>query len=460
MEIKLTSDMFEQGKLDPDASVGSDYAACKDSSTHSLHEKRVRSKDLIPCGSDRKITFSGDNSHLMIWILEFDKDKKYLGIGKGWNYFTTYTLKFETAYVAFMIARNPKSAYLDVSLLDTLSLIPYHDDWMSIKVDMYRGQCSTWATKPYSDWGIKAGDVVTFQIRIKSTSGKKLRARIEWFNSDNDRVSTYPDTVQIISNGEGISTITHTVPSGYSQMGLWLDANLTVSTHTATTQELVKADIFVIGSSIPQNLDRRGVLVMSNYPDLPIITTPDGFEYAEGFNMFMCGSLTSENMAYWSKPAGYSLSLENGYYIVRLASDCDSAGGIAFSGGGYSNKAIVVPGTSYVWGFDCFPDVVCPFNHESIGHTQCREIGNESNLHVETTRRCTPTTIPANVWTHCEVEFTVSKPSYFFPYLWHLGYISGMKGKAIRFKNFMLQIGTKQHPYRPNPADLVGGGCL
>ena len=197
---------------------------------------------------------------------------------------------------------------------------------------------------------------------------------------------------------------------------------------------------------------------MSNYPDLPIITTPDGFEYAEGFNMFMYGSLTSENMAYWSKPAGYSLSLENGYYIVRLASDCHGAGGIAFSGGGYSNKAIVVPGTSYVWSFDCFPDVVCPFNYDHIGHTQCREIGNESNLHVETIRRHTPTTIPANVWTHCEVEFTVSKPSYFFPYLWYLGYISGMKGKAIRFKNFMLQIGTKQHPYRPNPVDLVGGG--
>lgn len=197
---------------------------------------------------------------------------------------------------------------------------------------------------------------------------------------------------------------------------------------------------------------------MSNYPDLPIITTPDGFDYAEGFNMFMYGSLTSENMAYWYKPAGYSLSLENGYYIVRLASDCDGVGGISFSKGGYSNKAIVVPGTSYVWSFDCFPDVVCPFNYDRIGHTQCREIGNESNLHVETIRRHTPTTIPANVWTHCEVEFTVSKPSYFLPYLWYLGYISGMKGKAIRFKNFMLQIGTKQHPYRPNPVDLVGGG--
>ena len=197
---------------------------------------------------------------------------------------------------------------------------------------------------------------------------------------------------------------------------------------------------------------------MSNYPDLPIITTPDGFEYAEGFNMFMCGSLTSENMAYWDKPAGYSLSLGNGYYIVRLASDCVSEGGIKFTGGGYSNKAIVVPGTSYVWSFDCFPDVVCPFNYERIGHIQCHEIGNESNIHVETIRRHTPTTIPANVWTHCEVEFTVSKPSYFFPYLWFLGNISGMKGKAIRFKNFMLQIGTKQHPYRPNPVDMVGGG--
>lgn len=262
MEIKLTSDMFEQGNADPDRSIGSDYGTqMKLPSSHSNNDRRIRTKELIPCGSERKINFLGDFTNLKIWVFEFDKDKKYLGHSTiGWFYFQTssYDLLLGTAYVAFVIGKRSSDGLLDPSVMDTLSLIPYHDDWISIGVDRCRGQCSTWATKPYVDWGIKAGDVVTFQIRIKSTSGKKLRARIEWFNSGNDRVSTYPEGVQVIENGEGISTITQTVPSGYSQMGLWLDANLTVSTHTATTQELVKADIFVISSSVPSNLGRGG----------------------------------------------------------------------------------------------------------------------------------------------------------------------------------------------------------
>lgn len=198
---------------------------------------------------------------------------------------------------------------------------------------------------------------------------------------------------------------------------------------------------------------------MSNYHALPIVTDSSGFEYAEGFNMFMYGSITSENMRFWTKAAGYSMSLANDYYIVGLASDCVEDGGIAFTGiRNYSETAIVEPGIKYVWSFDCFPDVVCPFNFSRIGHIQCRDIGNSSSVHTETIVRLSPAQIPANTWTHCKVEFTVAKPSYFLPFLWYLGHIAGLKGKSIRFKNFMLQIGTKVYPYRPNPADLVGGG--
>lgn len=448
MEIKLTSDMFEQGKLDPYASVGSDYAACKDSSTHSLHEKRVRSKDLIPCGSDRKITFSGDNSHLMIWILEFDKDKKYLGIGKGWNYFTTYTLKFETAYVAFMIARNPNSAYLDVSLLDTLSLIPYHDDWMSIKVDMYRGQCSTWATKPYSDWGIKAGDVVTFQIRIKSTSCKKLRARIEWFNSGNDRISIYPETVQVIENSEGVSTITLTVPSDYSQMGLWLDANLTTQTHTEITTELVKADIFVIGSSIPSNLDRGGVLQMSNYPELQIVNTPDGLEYARGYNILSVSKAVIQEIGR-SGACSVSRVVSGGGIDITVNSDTS---GIAVPR--FQSLNLPYGLTDYRLTFDMWAEIPDGGNSLICNVDICD--ANSKGFAIPTTR----------------TEFSnVHHPrnSYIFDNTYH-GFVDfeirassgAMKaGTVIHIRNIMVSLSSDKFVYRSNPADLVGGGgCL
>lgn len=449
MEIKIDSTNFEQGKLEPYASAGSDYETrVKDPSSHPLHGRRVRSKELISCSSDRKVTFSGNNSRLMIWVLEFDKNKKYLGLGEGWNYFTDHTLKFETAYVAFMIARNPNSALLDVSLLGSLSLIPYHDDWAGIGVDMYRGQLSTWATKPYSDWGIKAGDIVTFQVRIKSTSGKKLRARIEWFNSGNDRVSTYPESIQVIENGEGVSTVTQTVPAQYSQMGLWLDANLTTATHTDITTELVKADVFVIGSSVPSNLDRGGVLIMNDYPTLPIVTTPDGFEYAEGYNILSVSKALLEEIGNDRSAFITSKVVSDGGFDLTVTKDTTSLANVRFQ---WINLPYAL--TRYRLTFETWAELPTGASNVQILRDICD--ANAQGFTVPTTR----------------TKFTgvhIPSPTYIFDNVYR-GFIdfeirrigSVLKaGTKIHVRNIMLTLGQTEFDYRPNPADLVGGGCL
>lgn len=448
MEIKLTSDMFEQGNADPDRSIGSDYGTqMKLPSSHSNNDRRIRTKELIPCGSERKINFLGDFTNLKIWVFEFDKDKKYLGHSTiGWFYFQTssYDLLLGTAYVAFVIGKRSSDGLLDPSVMDTLSLIPYHDDWISIGVDRYRGQCSTWATKPYVDWGIKAGDVVTFQIRIKSTSGKKLRARIEWFNSGNDRVSTYPEGVQVIENGEGISTITQTVPSGYSQMGLWLDANLTVSTHTATTQELVKADIFVISSSVPSNLGRGGVLIMNDYPILSIITNREGLEYARGYNIL------SISKAYLEE-----IGRSGAVTVSKVVSECgidvtvnSDTSGVAVPRFQYLDLPYAL--TPYRLTYEAWAELPSGSPKIRCNNDVCD--ANPRGIEITATRtKFTSTHYPAKTYIESSYRGFVD---------FEIRAVTGsMKaGTKIHIRNIILTLGQDEFAFRPNPADLVGGG--
>ena len=94
---------------------------------------------------------------------------------------------------------------------------------------------------PYSDLlnkGLKIGDSITFSVYVKSTSGKKLRARLEHFNSEDDRKSTTGS--QYIENAEGFVTVTTVLESGYTSIRVMLDANLTANTITSTTLEQYK----------------------------------------------------------------------------------------------------------------------------------------------------------------------------------------------------------------------------
>lgn len=216
-----------------------------------------------------------------------------------------------------------------------------------------------------------------------------------------------------------------------------------------------------------QFIARGGVLHMSNYSTLPILTDTKGLEYAEGFNLFQNGAITAGNMGQWMASSGLQFTITDNpdigaYWTVRVTPDVTvNDVGLCFLGGtaGYSNKAILDPGITYTWSFDCLCDYATSFNSARIGHIQCRDVKDVSKVHMETGMKYTPSTIPAKTWTHCRVEFQVTTQSYFIPYLWYLGAIDGMKNNgAVHFQNFMLQVGTKKYPYRPNPVDLIGGG--
>lgn len=106
--------------------------------------------------------------------------------------------------------------------------------------------CSTWngripdatSLQKISDYGLEAGDIVTLGFYVRTSSGKKLRARIEFNNSSEDKISV-PSEAYII-NGEGYVYVTRVIPSGYANMVLMVDANLTANTVQGITTEYTK----------------------------------------------------------------------------------------------------------------------------------------------------------------------------------------------------------------------------
>lgn len=75
-------------------------------------------------------------------------------------------------------------------------------------------------------WGLNAGDIATYSIYLKAPSDKKVRARIQFFNSDSDRPNIHGNYIE--AGKEGYSTITWTMTStqrAYSKMQLFVDCN-------------------------------------------------------------------------------------------------------------------------------------------------------------------------------------------------------------------------------------------
>ena len=75
-----------------------------------------------------------------------------------------------------------------------------------------------------SNFGLSAGDTFTWSMYVKvPTEIKKLRARVQFYNSGSDR--TGPTGSTTITNGEGKIFVTGTVLSGYTEMHLCIDYN-------------------------------------------------------------------------------------------------------------------------------------------------------------------------------------------------------------------------------------------
>lgn len=255
MEIQLTSEMFEQGSMS--ISVGQKF----DARVLRPSNFAITSKELIQVPSCRKISIHAQESGLPILyqIFQFDKEKKFIG-DISWKQLkdSIATLSTETVYIALKCAINGGQAHLRPWGLDTISLVEPSGDWRNVTVNEWSGglyEDSSRMHKTLTEWGLKAGDTITLSNRIRTMSGKKLRSRIEWYNSGNDRTSVYGNVIQ---NGEGVSTVTAIIPSGYSDIRLYIDANLSQPDIKTDTVEQVKDSVFVLGSSVPSNLNRGG----------------------------------------------------------------------------------------------------------------------------------------------------------------------------------------------------------
>ena len=140
---------------------------------------------------------------------------------------------------------------------------------------------------PYSDLldkGLRIGDSITLSVYIKTNSGKKLRARLEHFNSEEDRKSVLASNY--IENGEGFTTVTAILEDGYTSIRVMLDANLTSGTVASVTLEqyklikLEKGNKATDWSPAPEDLNSitfqiyapKGYLLTNELPSLTLQT--------------------------------------------------------------------------------------------------------------------------------------------------------------------------------------------
>ena len=86
-----------------------------------------------------------------------------------------------------------------------------------------------------SNFGLSVGDAFTWSMYVKvPTEIKTLRARVQFYNSGSDRPSFSGSTY--VTNGEGGIFVTGTVPSGYAEMQLLVDYNLSSDITTTNVE--------------------------------------------------------------------------------------------------------------------------------------------------------------------------------------------------------------------------------
>ena len=98
---------------------------------------------------------------------------------------------------------------------------------------------------PLEAHGIQAGDTVTLSAKISSTSGKQLRLRIEFYDTETHRESRLSKAYcQSVTKTLSVSA---TVPEGFALFRVGLDSNLTSGTLPGNTQETITEVMLVHG---------------------------------------------------------------------------------------------------------------------------------------------------------------------------------------------------------------------
>ncbi|WP_283572512.1 phage tail protein [Streptococcus agalactiae] len=114
-------------------------------------------------------------------------------------------------------------------------------DWKDISVSQYAGAIIVLTNTDLPN--LKVGDFITFSLDISTLSSKSLRARISFGGANKHYFSE-----KVINNSDGRSTVSATVPDGWTNITLYIDANLTATTITSITTEKYRRTKLEIGN--------------------------------------------------------------------------------------------------------------------------------------------------------------------------------------------------------------------
>ena len=183
---------------------------------------------------------------------------------------------------------------------------------------------------------------------------------------------------------------------------------------------------------------------MSNYPDLPIVTDESGFEYAEGMNLWKGSGVETfaGELGGWNRELKDDASVPSGKYARCI---CSSKSTQLTQWGVYS------VGTKYREYFvENIPMTLSLYAraNKAISFSMRVEFaGKEVPISLTTQWQ----KIEASVICVRTPQSSSSIAVCFYSSNWNVG-------DYIDLSSPMLTYGKKFHPYRPNPADLVGGG--
>ena len=125
-------------------------------------------------------------------------------------------------------------------------------EYTNISIGKYNGTVAgRWGRIHCSEYGLNAGDTITFSVKIKAINKSKLRARIDFYSEANGDVgkTTYTSKELVEKGKEGISSLTVTIPEGKEYITLYVSNVDTVNDITTTTEQYMN-DILTKGNKV------------------------------------------------------------------------------------------------------------------------------------------------------------------------------------------------------------------
>lgn len=114
-------------------------------------------------------------------------------------------------------------------------------EWKDVSVSQYAGFIKK--LTPTDLPNLKVGDFLTFSFDVNTSSNKKLRARLSFSGANKHYFSD-----DYVMSGTGRVSVSGQVPSGWTDLILYVDANLTATTITTITTEQYKRAKLELGN--------------------------------------------------------------------------------------------------------------------------------------------------------------------------------------------------------------------